>query len=1327
LSGEREPLNAPSVHLGPGAQGVQIGEGNTQHNHHLQVSVGGSRLGWLGRRRSARRLPPAAQRPDSWVVDRPVEVDRVVAALRRGKSTVGLSTAVHGAGGFGKTTLARIICADDRVLRKFGGRIYWVTLGRDIRRAGLVEKINDLLWHIDPAGIHPSADVRESAKHLAAALEAGPPRLVVLDDVWFEEQLDAFPVAGHCARLVTTRIPRLVAGHTVSVRVDQMSPDQARAVLVAGLPEMPSTAVDVLLAETGRWPLLLRLINKILIDQARSHTDTTEIAVQLADHLHREGTLGVDRLTGTDLRQLNVNDPDHRAKAVAATIEASAGLLGEGERARLAELAIFAEDEVVPVSLVAMLWEASAGLDGMTAARLCARLDDLALLTLTASKDGGTIGLHDVVRDYLHNELGADRVTELHGVLLDAVSGFHLRSRRNDATSGGHVTQWWRLPESERYLWDHLIEHLRAAGRDAESVAADLRWVSARLEQSDSPAAPFADLGLIESARAVRLQSTLSLTAHLLTPTDPPHARRDVLLSRVAHDPDWAQHARSLAHEGSSPGLINHWTLPDLPDPALRHILTDSAGVAISVDSVAIAGDGSWLATISGGSISIWEAATGRLRTTMFDHGGTADSDATGFIAIAPDSTWLVARSGGSVSIWDPATGKRRTTLIESISATGTSAAGFVAIAPDSTWLATTDLDGPVSVWDAVTGRQRTTLIDHNRSGAASSVAIAPDGTWLATTDLDGSVTIWDTASGTRRTTLIDHRGAVTSFRSLAIAPDGRWLATISGDGVGSIWEIATGRLRTVLRDQSETATFLSSMAIAPDGSWLATGGNDGSVRVWDAATGRRRNVALSDHAGVMTTVKSVAIAPNGEWIATNNGDGSVRIWDLTVDRRRTVTGRIPPFGRTLGPVAAVAFIADGTRLITTGADRSVHVWSLGNGRRRPVTLTDRIGVPVTSVRSMAAAPDGTWLATISSDRSVRIWDLATGVERDTLHDQTHMVRSIAVAPSGRMLATGSDGLVRIWGVTDGQPHLTLTDEDGAGSIASVAFAPDSSWVAGGSSDGLVRIWDTVSGRQRPTLGDRPGSSPPVRSVAVAPDGTWLATTSSDGSARIWATTGARPITLTDHSGEIIAVSSLAIAPNGWWLATTSGDRAVRIWEPTTGCVIAMMRLERAGSACAWSPDGRTLVIGGAGGLYSFLFRGGARAESDRAFDRPATATCQIHLARIAETPPRVHEAAVVRVVRQRSKTVDPAPSRAQLGLLDDGAWSDLYPDQLAGWRLARTNAARLSLTFCLVSVILALFWGVADYASRQSTPEKPRTDIHTMLIQERWLQDHLL
>ena len=228
------------------------------------AAAGASLLVWAAQRwyeRGLAVLVPAVQRPEPWVVDRPTEVDQIVAALRRrGGGTVGITTAVHGAGGFGKTTVAKMVRADRRVLRWFRGRVYWVTLGRDVGKQAMAGLVNGLIVQVDPGRPVTFTDARQAAEQLAAVLTAGPRRLVVLDDVWSEEQLAAFPVAGRCARLVTTRIPSLAKGTSVPVKVDQMSETQARGLLSAGLPPLPAAVATGLLEETGRWPLLLRLV-----------------------------------------------------------------------------------------------------------------------------------------------------------------------------------------------------------------------------------------------------------------------------------------------------------------------------------------------------------------------------------------------------------------------------------------------------------------------------------------------------------------------------------------------------------------------------------------------------------------------------------------------------------------------------------------------------------------------------------------------------------------------------------------------------------------------------------------------------------------------------------------------------------------------------------------------------------------------------------------------------------------------------------------------------------------------------------------------------------
>ena len=145
-----------------------------------------SLLVWAAQRWYERGLSvpvPAAERLEPWVVERPDQVGQIVAALKRGGGTVGITTAVQGAGGFGKTTVARMVRTDRRVLRRFRGQVYWVTLGRDVGRQTLAGLVNGLIMRLAPDRAVTFTDARQASEHLAAVLAAGPRRLLVIDDV----------------------------------------------------------------------------------------------------------------------------------------------------------------------------------------------------------------------------------------------------------------------------------------------------------------------------------------------------------------------------------------------------------------------------------------------------------------------------------------------------------------------------------------------------------------------------------------------------------------------------------------------------------------------------------------------------------------------------------------------------------------------------------------------------------------------------------------------------------------------------------------------------------------------------------------------------------------------------------------------------------------------------------------------------------------------------------------------------------------------------------------------------------------------------------------
>ncbi|WP_410790641.1 NB-ARC domain-containing protein [Kribbella sp. C-35] len=1105
---------------------------------------------------------PVAQRPESWMVDRPVEVTQIVRALRRrrGTATVGITTAVHGAGGFGKTTVARLVRSDRRILRRFRGGVYWVTLGRDIHRGGLVKEVNDLIFRIDPARAKTFDDARQAAEHLAAVLAEGPRRLVILDDVWSEDQLAAFPTAGRCARLVTTRIQSTVADRGIPVKVDQMSFAQAREVLTADLHPLPPPAiVEKLLVETGRWPLLLRLVNKVMVDQMRSQTDVSDVAQSLLRRLHSRGVLKVvNHLTDSASLQLDIDDPEQRSQAVGATIEASAGLLRGDRYIRFAELAVFAEDETIPLSLVILLWQQTGSVDDAAGRALCAQLDDLALVTVTATDDGGTITLHDVLRDYLRDQLGGSTITRLHQTLLDAAGAGLLGHRAGDNTVDQNGVAWWQLPDSARYLREHLIEHLLGADRaaDAEAVATDLRWVCARLEEG-GPIGPANDLARIGTPRANHLGRLLGQISHLLAATDPPYSVIDILHNCVAQDAEWSPQVHSLAALRERPALVGAWTVANGTDPALLRTLT---GIAVGVPALAVSPDGTWLATPGqGGVLQIWDSSTGALRATLMSGGFAMHA-----LAVSPDGSWLAgAGNDETVRLWEVAAGASQRHL-----RTGQNVVEALAFSPNGDWLATAGQEGEVRIWDTRTWALLAQV--YNGRGPLWSLAVSPDGTWMATGDGAGIVRICDTASGDL---LHQYRIRDSPVWSLTISPDGTWLAT-ADDGVVTIRNMTTGAVKQ-LPPRGDGAR---SVAFAADGSWLAVGDIEGRVRIVDPVSGTVRK-RLSGH---RLSVEAMVLSPDGNWLATADQEGRARIWDVTFDGlERQPTSE-------LNPVQAVAISPTGGWFATAGDDRTVYTRGMATGRR-----VSRLPGHIGEVLALAICPDDSTLASGDSDGVVRVWDGRSGDLQSELTVSETPVRTLAIAPSARRIVSGdADGVVRFWDA-DNKKTAVIGHK---GAVRTVAISPDGDRVATAGDDRRIRIWDVVQDLRRPlTVGRKL-----VRSMTFSLDGALLATADTDGFIEIWlVATGALQTQLA--CGR--QLQSVAFSTDGRWLASVERDGVARVWQ-TNGTCVAMMRVEASLLTCAWDPRGTALVVGGIGGLYRFDFhtglmgRAGARPDS---------------------------------------------------------------------------------------------------------------------------------
>ncbi len=977
-----------------------------------------------------------------------------------------------------------------------------------------------------------------AARELGALLEAGPDRLLVLDDVWFTEQLQPFLQGGQrCARLVTTRNRLLMLGRGLSIPVDQMSAHQARQVLQFGLPPMSGWVVAGLLEVTGRWPLLLRLINKILVEAHGAGRDLSGYGQQLLERLRCAGPSVVDEIAGVSPTVLAVDTPAQRARAVQATMQASIGLLTGDERRLLLQLSVFSADGVVPLSLVARLWRVTEGVDELRVPQVCARLDELALINLDPA-DGGRVSIHDVVRDYLRDlsrKDDAQALVRLNGLLLDEVAG-----------TGG---RWWELGDGETYLWDEVIGHLIAAGRDAEAeaLATDIRWATARLMRFGS-AAPMADLARVGTPRAERMRRALTRTAHLLGPTDPPESIADVLRSRLAEDPDWGPQI-SDDDPASRPRLVNRWHLPDLPDLALLHILI---GHTAAVAAVAINLDGKWLATASlDRTVRLWDVAAGRQRAVFHGHTGPVLA-----LAISPDGTWLASASrDGTIRTWDAATGGRRHAWRVQAPVTA------IAVGPDGAQLATAGQDRTVRVWDAATGRQRAVL-----RGAGSwmhAVGTGPDGAWLAISSEDTGVHIDEPAPGGQHTILHGYGGW---RRSAATASEGSWLAAAGEDSRVRVWEVTAGRQLAVVQGP---AGRVSAVELSSAGNWLATGNHRGTVRIWHTATGLLRAILRGHHGSIV----AAAASADGTWLATAAQDHTVRVWDVRAARQRAVHGPI-------GQVSALAISRAGDWLVTAGEDTKVRIWDVAATERsgRATQRRGHTSANNETVTALAADPGGRWLAAGGTDHKVRLWESVTGQLIATMEGHTAPITALAVSPDGSWLASaGEDGTTRVWDSETQRQTKMLQGH--ASAVSALAVAADGSWLASGGHDELVLAWQSGHDDKHTVLARR--VRPPL-AMTAAPG--WLAAAGADGVTRLWhlspqpnPSPPGRPIVLRSRSGPITAI---AADPAGSWIATAS-ESQIQLWDAATG---AQGRSFPAGAgpvaAMSVSPNGKLLAIG---------------------------------------------------------------------------------------------------------------------------------------------------
>jgi WD40 repeat protein len=273
--------------------------------------------------------------------------------------------------------------------------------------------------------------------------------------------------------------------------------------------------------------------------------------------------------------------------------------------------------------------------------------------------------------------------------------------------------------------------------------------------------------------------------------------------------------------------------------------------------------------------------------------------------------------------------------------------------------------------------------------------------------------------------------------------------------------------------------------------------------------------------------VTTLAATPDGSVVAVGGMFPGVSILDRTpAATHRALAGR----GKT---DRTLALAADGRYVAAGGAEQAFWVWDVKTGEE-VWELKHRSGEA-----SAAFTPDGkTLFISGESEKQVRVWDTASRKVVGTLSHPE--VRSMAVTPDGKFLATCRGTGVRVWDLATGTVVSSLPDPKG--NMLAVALTPDGKTVAIATSDGLIRVWDVGSGLDRVRIDGHPGyGTPRVKAVAVSPDGRLVASAGAGGVVGLWEVATGRGLASAPAGG--VVVSAVAFADGGKTLLATAGGR----------------------------------------------------------------------------------------------------------------------------------------------------------------------------------------
>ncbi|KAL3461080.1 hypothetical protein BJX64DRAFT_171153 [Aspergillus heterothallicus] len=438
--------------------------------------------------------------------------------------------------------------------------------------------------------------------------------------------------------------------------------------------------------------------------------------------------------------------------------------------------------------------------------------------------------------------------------------------------------------------------------------------------------------------------------------------------------------------------------------------------------------------------------------------------------------------------------------------------------------------DGSIRLWDS---RTESVIISFNgHKSAITQLAFDSAGVRLASGSRDTDIIVWDLISEVGMFKLRGHTDQVTSLHFLIPSPEllnqaglsdhAGFLITTGKDSLIKVWDLASQHCIETHVAQSNGECW--SLGLAPDQSGCITGGNDGELKAWSIdevalieiskeKSGSEKRKILADRGVFYRNGKDrttgITFHPRADYIAFHGPEKAVEIWRIRSETE---------VQKSLARKRKRRKEKEGQRAAENGESEKVDEKAEEDVSAAPVT---EVFVSHVIVRTGGKIRSCDWIRTKSNGKiqllaattnnQLEAYSVAMNNKKSKAEDELEYnrtlavdmpghrtdIRSVALSSDDRMLASASNGSLKIWNIKTQNPLRTLE----CGYALCSAFLPGDKIVVVGNKDGELEVFDIASSTLLDTIKAHEG---PIWSLQVHPDGKSLVSGSADKSAKFW-------------------------------------------------------------------------------------------------------------------------------------------------------------------------------------------------------------------------------